>query len=188
MNAERLKELATLNAAGALDGPDLQEFQSLVASADSATQAELGRWNDLAVAAAIAQTKPCKVPGHLKSRVLNQIKKPAAASLPSFYSILRNEGEWKTLPVPGVRVKDLAENSRHGLSVKIYELAAGAHFPSHHHTSAEECFVLSGDFHVEGRVLQGGDFHHAEAETDHGESFTEGGCQLLVVVATQDYH
>jgi hypothetical protein len=51
----------------------------------------------------------------------------------------------------------------------------------------EERFVVSGDFHVEGRVLHAGGFHHAQAESDHGESFTEGGCRLLVMVATDDY-
>jgi len=41
---------------------------------------------------------------------------------------------------------------------------------------------------VAAEVLHGGDFHHAEEESDHGESFTENGCTLLVMVATADYN
>ena len=89
--------------------------------------------------------------------------------------------------MPGVRVKDLVADTRRGLSVQLYELAPGARFPTHHHSGPEECYVVSGDFHVEGRVLHGGDFHHADAESDHDESFTEKGCTLLVMVATADY-
>jgi anti-sigma factor ChrR (cupin superfamily) len=69
----------------------------------------------------------------------------------------------------------------------LYELAPGTRFPSHHHAGAEECYVLSGDFHVEGSILHAGDFHHAESHSDHHESFTEHGCQLLIVAAAGDY-
>src|SRR5262249_54034568 len=98
-----------------------------------------------------------------------------------------SEGEWKTLPIPGVRCKELAHDARRGLSVKLYELAPGSTFPSHRHSGPEECFVLSGDFHVEGTVLHAGDFHHAPPQSDHRLSSTVTGCQLLVVVADIDY-
>lgn len=192
MTTERTTELAALNAAGVLDGDDLREFQNLMAANDAEVARDLGRWNDVVAAVTIAGTKPCTPPTGLKARVMEMIAptaKPAPTKpAPNFYSILQSEGEWKTLPVPGVRVKSLAADTRRGLSVQLYELAPGTRFPSHHHSGPEECFVVSGDFHVEGRVLRGGDFHHAEEESDHGESFTENGCTLLVMVATADYN
>ena len=191
MNAERTTELAALNAAGVLDGDDLREFQILLAESDSALARDLGRWNDVVAAVIIAGTEPRSVPAELKARVIERIAasaKPAPAKQTAiFYSILQSEGEWKTLTTPGVRVKDLAADARRGLSVKLYELAPGTRFPTHHHSGPEECFVVSGDFHVEGGVLHGGDFHHAEGESDHGESFTENGCTLLVTATTADY-
>jgi len=191
MTRERTTELAALYAAGVLDGEDLHEFQDLLAKKDPAIERELGCWNEVVAAATIARAEPRNAPANLKARVMAQIgavAKPLPAKpAVNFYSILQSEGEWKTLPVPGVRVKSLANDERRGLSVQLYELAPGTRFPSHHHSGPEECFVVSGDFHVEGRVLHGGDFHHAEAESDHGESFTENGCTLLVMVATADY-
>jgi quercetin dioxygenase-like cupin family protein len=191
MNAERTTELAALNAAGVLDGDDLREFQILLAESDSALARDLGRWNDVVAAVIIAGTEPRSVPAELKARVIERIAasaKPAPAKqTASFYSILQSEGEWKTLLIPGVRVKDLAADARRGMSLKLYELAPGTRFPTHHHSGPEECFVVSGDFHVEGRVLHGGDFHHAEGDSDHGESFTENGCTLLVTATTADY-
>ena len=191
MNAERTTELAALNAVGMLDGDDLREFQNLLAKGDPAVERELGRWNDLVAAVTMAESEPRNAPAQLKALVMERITplaKPAPQNLtPGFYSILKSEGEWQTLPVPGVRVKELAADTRRGMSVKLYELAPGTRFPSHHHSGPEECFVVTGDFHVEGRVLHGGDFHHAEEESDHAESFTERGCTLLVMVATTDY-
>jgi len=192
MTRERTTELAALYASGVLDGEDLHEFQDLLAKKDPDIERELGCWNEVVAAATIAKAEPRNAPANLKARVMAQIgavAKPLPAKpAVNFYSILQSEGEWKTLPVPGVRVKSLANDERRGLSVQLYELAPGARFPSHHHSGPEECFVVSGDFHVEGRVLHGGDFHHAEEESDHGESFTVNGCTLLVMVATADYN
>ena len=52
---------------------------------------------------------------------------------------------------------------------------------------AEECYVLSGTLFTCGRQLGPGDFVHADAHTDHGELFTEEGCQVLLVVPPEDY-
>ena len=191
MNAERITELAALNAAGLLDGDDLSELQTLLSKRDPAIARELEGWDDVVATASVALVEPRTLPAGLKARVMERISLPAAVEpvrkAAAFYSILKSEGEWETLPVPGVRVKSLAADIRRGLSVKLYELAPGVRFPSHHHSGPEECFVVSGDFHVEGRVLHAGDFHHAVEDSDHAESFTQNGCTLLVMVATADY-
>lgn len=191
MNAERFNELATLHAVGALDGAELREFETLAATVSPALKAEVAQWQDTAALLAVASISARPAAPAVKAKIMARIKPgpsvPPAQNQNPFYSITREEGEWATLPVPGVRVKTLAEDTRRGLSTKLYELAPGVHFPGHHHSGPEECFVLSGDFHVEGRVLHGGDFHHAEPHSDHGESFTVNGCTLLVMAVSDDY-
>lgn len=187
MNAEHINELAALNAVGALDGAEVREFEAALASADAAAQAEVRRLNDTAAALALARRAP--LPAGLKAKVMARFREPPPVNAPptSFFSITRDEGQWQTLPVPGVRMKELTADPQRGTSVRLYELAPGTRFPQHQHSGPEECFVLSGDFHVEGLVLHAGDFQHAEERTEHGESFTVGGCQLLVMATTTDY-
>lgn len=191
MNAERLIELAALNAVGAVEGADLAEFNALLKTTSPAQKLEIARLRDAAALVAMAGIAPQRPPAALKAklmaRVENRTRLPKDIFANPFYFIGANEGQWQTLPIPGVRAKDLAEDKQRGVSVKLYELAPGTHFPGHHHSGPEQCFVVSGDFHVEGRVLHAGDFHHAEPDTDHGESHTVGGCLLLVMVTTDDY-
>ena len=191
MNQGRLTELAALNAVGALDGAEQEELQQLLSSAAAPLRGNLGQFNEVAALIGVAQSPPLRAPEGLRAKVLQQVARPkwpsGASGFGPFYFINRDDDVWQTLPIPGVRFKELAQDPRRGLSVRLWDLAPGTRFPGHHHTGPEECYVLSGDFHVEGRVLHGGDFHHAEAESDHGESFTEGGCQLLVMVTAKDY-
>ncbi|MDR3456560.1 MAG: cupin domain-containing protein [Verrucomicrobiae bacterium] len=189
MKPEQLSELAALKAVGALDIREADAAQNLLNQAGAKTRAEAVRLEEAAALMAVAQSPARKPSPSLKGKILARVG--AGARPPAqnpFFFVGRNEGEWQTLPVPGVRVKDLSVDARRGTSVKLYELAAGARFPGHHHSGPEECYVLAGDFHVEGRVLHGGDFHHAEGESDHEESFTEHGCTLLVMVTTADYN
>ena len=69
----------------------------------------------------------------------------------------------------------------------LLDVAAGSRFPEHHHNSDEECYVLSGSLYACGRKIGPGDFHHADAGSDHGELWTEDGCRVLLVVAPDDY-
>ncbi|MCY7363196.1 MAG: hypothetical protein LH629_14190, partial [Ignavibacteria bacterium] len=57
----------------------------------------------------------------------------------------------------------------------------------HHHSGAEECYVISGDVYAQGTVLGPGDFHHAEGGSDHEMLYTKNGCTLLLVVEPKDY-
>jgi anti-sigma factor ChrR (cupin superfamily) len=189
MNPEQLIELAALKAVGAMNLEDEGKVQELLSSADAPIRAEALRLQDDAALMAVAQTSARKPSGALKGKILARLQAgELSQSAPGpIFSIGRNEGQWQTLPIPGSRVKDLFVDARRGTSVKLYELAPGAYFPEHHHSGPEECYVVSGDFHVGGRVLNAGDFQHAESNSDHGKSFTENGCTLLVMVSTDDY-
>jgi anti-sigma factor ChrR (cupin superfamily) len=188
MSHEQTTQLAALNAVGALDSDESATFAALLATANPKTKAGVARFLDAAALVAVSKSPAWKPSASLKGKIMALIdaapSSSAAQSLSKFYFIGRDEGEWKSLPVPGVRVKELAVDGRRGFSMKLYELAPGARLPQHHHFGPEGCFVLSGDCCLEGRDFHGGDFHYAETDSDHGESFSENGCLLLVMAAS----
>ena len=98
----------------------------------------------------------------------------------------REEPAWLPHPVPGIRMKVLALDRRAGYAVLLLDAAPGTRFPPHHHGGAEECYVLSGSLTTCDRRMTAGDFLHADADTDHGELFTEDGCQVLLVVPADE--
>ncbi len=68
-----------------------------------------------------------------------------------------------------------------GYQVVLAELAAGARFPEHDHSSSEELFIVSGHLQTEGRMLGPGDFLHAEPGTHHRELISPDGCVALII-------
>ena len=190
MNQDRLNELALLNAVGALDGKDLEDFQELLARADPATQAQIAAGNDLAGLLSLSAESAQKLSAGVKPKLMRQVRELGRRKTTQprldFFSLRGNEGEWKQHAIPNVRFKQLASNRTAGYQMVLYEFAPGTRFPEHHHAGAEDCFVLSGDFQIDGSILRAGDFHHAETGSDHHESYTENGCRLLIVAAVED--
>jgi len=98
-----------------------------------------------------------------------------------------NDEAWLPHPVPGIRMKVLALNRARGYATLLLDVAPGTHFPAHHHGGAEECYVVSGSLFTCGRRLDAGDFVHADADTDHGELWTEEGCRVILVVPPEEH-
>ena len=71
-----------------------------------------------------------------------------------------SDDQWLAHPVPGIQMKVLALNKARGYATLLLDVAPGTRFPAHHRGGAEECFVVSGAFHVRRR-LGPGDFVHA---------------------------
>jgi len=184
-NRVRVQELAALHALGVLSGDDLRDFEHLLLHGDAATQALIRGAEELAASLGASHQARQSLPAQLKAKLMELVrarakfgKRMAGAH---FFYILSSEGSWREMPIPGARCKELSSTGPGGYKVTLYELAPGARFPSHHHDGTEECYLLSGDLHLQGTVLHAGDFHHADAGSDHDESFTEQGCQLLVI-------
>jgi anti-sigma factor ChrR (cupin superfamily) len=110
-----------------------------------------------------------------------------ASELPAGFSFTLAADEWQPHPVPGIRMKVLALNRERGYATLLFDVEPGVVFPAHHHSGAEECYVVSGTVIACGRHMGPGDFHHADGETDHGELYTETGCRVILVVAPEDY-
>ena len=94
---------------------------------------------------------------------------------------------WLAHPVPGIRMRVLSMNRENGYATLLLDVAPGTRFPAHHHTGAEECYVVAGSLFTCDRHLRPGDFVHADGGTDHGELWTDEGVQVILVVPPEDY-
>jgi len=198
MDKERLQELAALHAAGALDGPDAEEYRRLVAGC-AFLRHEIDDFNEVSVAIARSAGSASGPSPSLKERILQQIGEPSGTErvfaalrkvLPAHhdgYAFLpqAEKQEWRKLSVPGAFVKLLSFDQERGYAVALGKLDPGCAYPSHHHHGGEDLFMLSGDLSIGGQVLRAGDYHHAEAGTTHPANTSEHGCTLLMVMSTE---
>jgi anti-sigma factor ChrR (cupin superfamily) len=121
----------------------------------------------------------------VRRRLLAELDPPPAPD--GFAFRYERETDWLPHPVPGIRMKVLAFNRRRGYATLLLDVAPGTRFPPHRHAGGdEECYVVSGSLYTCGRRLAAGDFVHADAETEHGELWTEEGCRVLLVVPPED--
>jgi quercetin dioxygenase-like cupin family protein len=133
------------------------------------------------VDAALADGAPEPPPG-LRARIMARVRGSHV------YSIRAAEGEWLSSPLPGITMKVLSLDRERNTATLLVRGEPGAVYPAHHHSGPEGCYVLSGTVHVAGQVLHAGDYHHAEADSDHSELTTPAGAEVLLVVVASDYH
>lgn len=197
-NRTQLKNLAPLHALGALDGEDLRAFDALLAQ-DAEVRAETSAFSQ--VADGLAESLPRKAPpAHLREVILRRAAEakarhratqaiqrlvPAATGGLAFLHDAAGAG-WLPLRVPGAFVKLLSFDETTNYAVVLGKLEAGARYPGHAHRRAEDIYMLSGDLHVGNHCLRAGDFHHADAGSEHGENWSEAGCVLIAVLSKED--
>lgn len=121
---------------------------------------------------------------HVRDRVLAAFKAPAVPE--GFIFRFAADGEWLPHPVPGIRMQVLSVNTATGYAMLLLDAAPGTRFPPHHHSGAEECYVLSGTVETCHRRMVAGDFLHADGDTDHGELYTPDGARVLLVVPADE--
>jgi quercetin dioxygenase-like cupin family protein len=115
-------------------------------------------------------------------------KKEESKAREDFMFVMAKEGTWINLPqLPGISFKTLAKNNKAGYVTFLLKMDAGAILPSHHHSHAEECYVIEGSITTRGRQLGPGDFLHAEEGSDHEPIRAEKESMALLVVAEADY-
>ncbi len=180
MIPEDLEALALADVAGALEPDEQQDLYARVAALPPDVQDQVALLYELSttLASGVPQVDP---PPRVRDQLLARI------GTPTRYSVLTHEGEWMESGLAGITMKILAVDRAQGLVTMLIRGEPGAVYPSHHHSGAEECYVIRGTLHVDGRVLRAGDFHHADAGSDHGELSTPDGAEVLIVAATADY-
>jgi anti-sigma factor ChrR (cupin superfamily) len=181
MISEDIEALTLADVAGALDAEERQDLLSRISALAPDEREHVARLYDVTrtLAAAAAHVPPR--PG-VRDALMARIAAPAN------YTVLAREGTWIDPGVPGLRVKILALDRERDLVTLLLIAQPGARYPAHRHSMPEECYVLRGSVVIEGRVLHAGDFHHADADSDHGEISTVDGAEVLLVGSAADYH
>jgi quercetin dioxygenase-like cupin family protein len=181
-----LNDLAALDAAGALSPDERRAFERALGAAPADVRAEVAASREAAAAIAEGCSAEIAPSPNVRERLMSRIDE-TVRSVPSGFSFrFAQDNDWVAHPVPGIRMKVLAMSRRGGYATLLLDVEPGARFPAHHHTGAEECYVISGSLFTCGRRISAGDFLHADADTDHGEIWTEEGCRVLIVVASED--
>ncbi len=180
MTSEDIEALALADAAGALDAEEQRELLRLVATLPPDSREQVARIYDMAetLAASTAAAQPSP---HVRDALMARITGPTN------YTLTASEGEWIDPGIPGLRVKVLALDRPRDLVTLLLVAEPGARYPAHRHSGGEECYVLRGSIICEGRVLHAGDFHHADAGSDHAELSTIEGAEVLLVGSALDY-
>jgi quercetin dioxygenase-like cupin family protein len=184
--------LTGLGALGALTSTEQRQLAGLGKSAKTRARTAAALYRELPLL--LAASTPARRPRPtLKEEILQRTVKNAPSKLVparhvGFFAYAADSSAWRNHAVPGVRYRTLTASLESNYDLMLFQLAPGAIFPEHKHAGGdEECYVLAGDFHVDGQVLHAGDFHHADKGTDHGVSTTEAGCTLLIVAPHEDY-
>ena len=99
--------------------------------------------------------------------------------------IRASEGAWREI-APGVTAKVLSFDPTSRRATSLIRFAPGIGYAPHRHTEAEELYVLEGGCSIAGREMTVGDYHRAEAGTEHHETLTDDGCLLLVISSLQN--
>jgi anti-sigma factor ChrR (cupin superfamily) len=180
MIPDDVEALALADAIGALDPDERLALETRVAALPEDARAEVAQLYDVALALA-SQVNQAAPPAHLRDRIL------AATQAPGRYTLGVEEQDWADTPLAGIQSKVLSVDKARGVVTLLIRARAGAVYPSHCHSGAEECYVIRGSVVIDGRVLGPGDFHHADAGSDHGEITTPGGAEVLIVGAIDDY-
>ncbi len=189
MISEQQKELAMRSALGELNSQEQQAFNAEVRGSPELQQFLVSLEKALEdVARSVKQVSP---PPALKQKLFAKLQgaAPQNAITPTSAGLRFLVGDdtgWKALPLPGAFIKLLSLQSDRGYAVLLGKLDPGVRYPAHTNVGPEDFYILTGDLHVAGRRLGPGDFHHADAGTEHGENYSVDGCTLLAVLTIDD--
>jgi quercetin dioxygenase-like cupin family protein len=175
-----IQALALADAIGALDPDERRDLETRLAALPPDVRAEVSHLYEASVEIAASASGEAPSPG-VRAALLDRV------ATPSDHTITSTDGDWVETAVPGVRMKILALDRARDRVTMLLTAGPGTRFPAHRHSAPEECYVISGSVLVEGRVLRAGDFHHAEEDSDHGETWTDEGVEVLIVGSAADY-
>lgn len=99
--------------------------------------------------------------------------------------IRASEGIWLRI-APGVVAKLLSFDPTSRRTTTLLRFAPGTGYAPHRHTAVEELYVLEGGCSIAGHAMAVGDYHRAEAGTEHYDTSTDEGCLLLVISSPQN--
>jgi anti-sigma factor ChrR (cupin superfamily) len=188
---EEAQAVAALYALGALSQHEARAFEAQLA--ESAEQPDEELFAFKSVVASLGLSAFERSPSaSLREKLLNRVtaesekntNQALTASAAPPFSIRANDREWEEV-APGVFVTFLSADKEKGMVTSLLKLQPGAKFERHLHHSAEQCFVLEGDFWANGERLGKGDFHVALPGSIHESITTENGSLALIIAQEQ---
>lgn len=187
---EEQEEQASLYVLGSLTGAELERFETELRDNQELRQLvrELETVTD-SLAFSVPQLPP---PSALRAQVMKRMFAPVPERLPvmpippGFQFLNADEKGWKALPIPGAFIKLLSIERERGYAVLLGKLDPGVRYPAHVNAGPEDIYILSGDLHVGERRLGAGDFHHADAGSQHEVNYSVEGCTLIAVLTKDD--
>ena len=96
-----------------------------------------------------------------------------------------SEGIWGRI-APGVTAKLLSFDPVSRRTTALLRFSPGTSYAPHRHAAVEELLVLEGGCSIAGREMAVGDYHRAEAGTEHHDTSSDDGCLLLVISSPQN--
>ena len=196
MITEQQREQAARYALGDLGEAELQDFVAQVRQ-DPELRTFVRSLQSSLDHLALATSPSVEPPLDLKQRILDRLQSAAAgaparaagssaAVLQGLRFIDSGQTVWKPLPIAGAFIKLLSLQADRGYAVLLGKLDPGVRYPAHTNVGPEDFYILTGDLHVGDRTLLAGDFHHADAGSQHTENYSLEGCTLLAVLTTDD--
>ncbi len=183
---DTLESKAALYALGTLTQNEARSFEVSLEELDDATRAELQKFE--AVVQLLGLSADDEMPSpevgeKIAAFAAEHPRTPAAlpelAAHP-FITIRRDEGEWLQ-PYEGMYVKPVFENTKTGTTTYLLKMKPNTKVSLHRHHGIEECVVIEGDFHVDGKDLSAGDYHCALPGTVHDRPRTTNGAMVLII-------
>lgn len=188
------EENIILNSLGLLSGKEKIDFDSDLENLSSKEKKIVSEFNNLTslFAKVISDKEDDNGPSpDVKEKIFRMLDSDTvnaeSKSNVGFEYVFADQSEWLKHPVEGIEFKQLSYNEKKDYVLLLLRVAPDTYYPAHHHSGAEECYVISGDVYAQGKVLGPGDFHHAESGSDHEPLYTKNGCTVLLVVDPEDY-
>ena len=185
--------LAALDALSLLDEAERLALEQALAASPELRQEQQDLYE---VTAALPQAMRLETPSpSVRERIVAHAATGAAkpesrasrsAVSEALHFIASDEG-WQPHPIPGITVKVLSVDKATGVATLLIKAAPGTTYPAHHHSGPEGCYVIEGEVLVAGQRIGPGDFHLADADSDHDPLYTETGATVLLVCAAADY-
>ena len=186
--------LASLYVLGTLTEDERSDFERHLEEGCAICNAEVESASSVLGALAGAAGSP--TPSRMRERFQARLNKNGKDESPNDRGILlRHAGvlisrtdsmQWRPGPFPGVWIKPLYLDQQQQRATSLVRMDPGTHYPSHRHNSAEEVFLLDGDFVLEGQVMRPGDYCNAQPDSIHGEGYTNAGCMFILSASQSD--
>jgi hypothetical protein len=177
-------DLVSLYALRALPASEMADAEARIAACADC-RGELEALRPVIGAFAAWPVDVLRPPASLWDRLAGRITSESGGEPMPLPAEQRDEPAWEAV-APGISVNLLATDAGTDRISMLVRLAPGAAYPPHRHAGVEELYLLHGELLIDGRRLQPGDYHRAEAGTGDQRVWSETGCTCVLLTSLRD--